>query len=397
MTEKLAIDGGAPIRQHVLPYGRQVIDDEDVRAVVDVLKGDWLTTGPLVAQFEEAVASYCGVKHAVAFNSCTAALHAACFAAGVETSTETIVPAMTFVATANAVLFCRGHVVFADVKTDSLLLDIDSLRARLSPRTRAVIAVDYAGQPADISELRALCDERGLKLIVDAAHSLGAKYRGGSVGQHAHFTAFSFHPVKSITTGEGGMAVTNDDRDAQRMRAFRSHGINSDPRARAERGEWLYEMAHLGYNYRIPDMLCALGVSQLRKLDSFIARRSAIASLYRKAFAAVPEIELLAELDDRTSSHHLFPIRINLDRLSAGRTQIFRALRAEGIGVNVHYIPVYWHPHYQRLSYEKGLCPIAEREYERLITLPLWAGMTDTDAKDVVDAVDKVIGAYRKS
>jgi UDP-4-amino-4,6-dideoxy-N-acetyl-beta-L-altrosamine transaminase len=378
----------------MLPYGRQCVDEADIQAVVDVLHGDWLTTGPAVNAFEQAVAEYIGTREAVAVNSGTAALHAAAFAAGIGPGDEAIVPALTFAASANCALYLGGRPVFADVLPDTLNLDPEDVARKITTCTKAIIPVDYTGQPCDHDAIRELADARGLVVIEDAAHALGATYRGRKGGTLHALTTLSCHPVKHITTGEGGMVMTNDAEMAARMRAFRSHGITADFRQRAEAGSWVYEMVDLGYNYRLPDILCALGSSQLRKLDGWLARRRAIAARYRIEFADLPAVELLKVLPDIEPAWHLFVIKLNLDRLRVGRKEIFAALRAENIGVNVHYIPVYWHPYYRQLGYARGLCPVAEAAYERLITLPIFGSMSEQDVEDVIVAVCKVTEAY---
>jgi len=391
---RLAIDGGTPVRAAMLPYGRQAVDQEDIEAVVDVLRSDWLTTGPKVAEFEAAWPQVTGARHTISVNSGTAALHAAAFGAGIGPGDEVIVPALTFAASANCVLYQGGKPVFVDVQADTLNVDPAAVEAALTHRTRAIVAVDYAGQPADLDELRAIAERHGLWLIEDAAHAIGATYKGRAIGSVSDITTFSTHPVKHVTTGEGGMVTTADDAVAQRLRWFRNHGITSDHRQRAEKGGWFYEMVALGYNYRLPDINCALGLSQLRKLQPWLARRRAVAARYNAAFAGLPAVRPLAVRPEREPAWHIYPILLDLERLSKGRAQAFAALRAENIGVNVHYIPVYWHPYYQELGYRRGLCPIAERSYERLITLPLFATMTDQDVNDVVAAVTRVVEAY---
>jgi len=390
----LAVEGGSPVRNTLLPYGHQCIDEGDIKAVVDVLRSDWLTTGPKVAEFEKRFAEMVGAKYAVAVNSGTAALHAAAFAAGIGPGDEVITTPMTFAASANCVLYCGGRPVFADVEADTLLLDPSSVESKVSPKTKAIIAVDYAGQPCDYDALKKLSDEHGLILIADACHALGATYKNRKVGTLADMTVFSFHPVKHITTGEGGMVVTDNPDFAVKLRAFRNLGITTDHRQREANGSWFYEMAELGYNYRLPDINCALGLSQLKKLDKFVARRRQIAALYDSAFADIPALFPLAQRDDRKSSYHLYVVRLNLSKLNANRQQVFGALRAENIGVNVHYIPVYWHPYYNKLGYGKGLCPVAEKAYEEIVTLPLFPAMSDRDAEDVIRAVKKALSAY---
>jgi len=387
-ADRLAIDGGRPVRETLLPYGRQSLTDADVAAVVDVLRSDWITTGPKIAEFEEQVAAKVGASHAVAFSSGTAALHGAASAAGLEPGGEAITSPLTFCATANCVLYQGATPVFADVRDDTLTLDPDEVRRRITPRTRALLPVDYAGHPADLDAMMALADQHGLVVIEDAAHALGAVLRGRKVGSIAHMTVLSFHPVKHLTTGEGGLVTTNDSELARRLRAFRSHGIESDPRTRQAHGQWFYEMTTLGYNYRLTDVGCALGLSQLPRLGANLARRRAIAARYASELAGIPGVRLPTVAADVEHAWHLYPIRI---LPPADRGGAFRALRAEGLGVNVHYVPVHLHPYYRdRFGYRGGEFPVAERAYAQLISLPMFHGMTDQDATDVVAAVRKV-------
>jgi len=394
--DKLAVEGGSPIRSTLLPYGRQSVDEQDIKAVVAALRSGWLTTGPAVMEFETAFAKAVGADHAVAVSSGTAALHAAAFAAGIGPDDEVITTPMTFAATANCIRYQGGTVVFADVRKDTLNLDPAKVEALVTPKTKAIITVDYTGQPSDMDEFNALAFRHHLTVIEDASHALGAMYCGRRVGSLAHMTTFSLHPVKHITTGEGGMVATDDPDMAARLRMFRTHGITTEFRQRETEGSWFYEMTELGFNYRLTDLQAALGLSQLGKLAGWIARRRAIAARYTAAFAALPEIETPAALQDREPAWHLYVIRLNLDRLRVGRSELFRALRAENIGVNVHYIPVPWHPYYQGLGYKKGGWPVAENEYERMISLPIFPGMTDRDVEDVSAAVEKVIAHFRQ-
>ena len=395
MGTTLAIDGGEPVRSFLLPYGHQVIDDDDVNSVIDVLRSDFLTTGPEVPQFEQAFADTVGAEYAVAMSSGTAALHAAAFAAGIGPEAEAITTPLTFAASANCIRYQGGRVVFADVEAGTLNISPRRVREAITAATKAVICVDYAGQPADIHELAAICHEYGLVLIEDAAHALGATYRERPVGSLADMTVFSLHPVKHITSGEGGVVTTADPQIAERLRRFRNHGINVDHHQRQAIGSWYYEISDLGYNYRISDLQCALARSQLAKLPAWVERRRAIASRYERAFTDLPEITPLRIREDREPSWHIYPVQLELDRLRIDRAGVFAALRAENIGVNVHYVPVPWHPYYRDLGYERGQWPEAESAYERLITLPLWHGMDDADADDVIAAVVKVVQAYR--
>jgi len=324
----------------------------------------------------------------------TAALHAAAFAAGLGPDTSAITTPLTFAASANCARYFGARVSFADVQADSLNIDPGCVAQQISHDTRAIIAVDYTGQPADLEELRAQAERAGAVLIEDAAHALGGTYKGRPVGSIAHLTTFSLHPVKQITTGEGGVVTTSDERLASRLRLFRNHGITTDARQREAAGQWHYEMVELGFNYRLTDLQCALGSAQLPRLPGWIARRRAIAARYAEAFTPEPALQLPSARPDREPAWHLYVVRLNLDRLKADRAQVFRALRAENIGVNVHYIPVPWHPYYQRLGFTRGLWPVAEAAYERILSLPMWAGMTDTDVDDTVSAVRKVLHAY---
>jgi perosamine synthetase len=396
-SQELAIHGGTPVRAKLLPYGRQSVDEADIQAVVEVLRSDWLTTGPKVAEFEEAFAARVGAKYAVSFSSGTAALHAATFAAGLKPGDEAITTPLTFAATANCVLYQDATPVFADVRADTLNIDPEQIAGKISPRTRAILPVDYAGHPAELEKIIEMARERGLLVIEDACHALGAESDGRRVGSIADMTVFSFHPVKHITTGEGGMVTTDDSELAETMRRFRSHGISSDARQRQSAGQWHYEMVLLGFNYRLPDFACALGIQQLKKLDANLARRRAIAERYTKAFRDIPGVKIPAVQPNVNPAWHLYPIRVDTEVLIADRAQIFRALRAENIGVNVHYIPVHLHPYYRdRFGYKGGEFPMAEDAYCRLISLPMFHSMSDQDVADVIAAVGKVIRHYAK-
>jgi len=374
-----------------IPYGRQWVTEEDIKAVSDVLRSDWLTTGPKVEEFEEAFAAKVGSRYAVALSSGTAALHAAALAACIGPEDEVITTPMTFAATANCVLYQGGRPVFSDVEPETLLVDASKIEEKITPKTKAIIAVDYAGQPCDYDELKSIAKRHNLTLVADACHALGATYKGRNVGTLADMTVFSFHPVKHITTGEGGMVTTDDPELAKRVRVFRNHGITSDHRERERCGSWFYEMVDLGYNYRLPDINCALGLSQLKRLDQNVSRRRELAALYNKAFSKIEAVRPLTQKADRKSSWHLYVVKLDLSKIRTTRKDVFSSLRDEGIGVNVHYIPVYWHPYYQKLGYKKGLCPVAEKAYEEIVTLPLFCAMSDSDAAQVVSAVKKTL------
>ena len=379
--------------QQMIPYGRQSVDEEDIQRVVEVLRSDWLTTGPMVEKFEDALTDFVGSKYAVAVSSGTAALHAAMAAVGIGAGDEVIVPTMTFTATANAVVFQGGRPVFADVLPNTLLINPSEVESKVTSKTKAMIAVDYAGQPCDYDALRAIADKHRLILIADACHSLGAEYRGKRVGTLADLTVFSFHPVKHITTGEGGMIVTDNAEYAEKMRRFRNHGISTDHRQRSKDSTWFYEMTEIGYNYRLTDFQCALGLSQLQKLPRWVARRNEIAGRYNLAFANLHTIKPLDTSSDNTHAYHLYVIRLEGDQLNGGRSGVFEALRKEGVGVNVHYIPVHLHPFYRkRFGTCLGMCPAAEEAYERILSLPIFPSMEDREVKRVIETVRGVVG-----
>ena len=372
-------------RRH-LPYGRQAIDEDDIAAVVEALRSDWLTTGPRVGWFEEAFAEVAGTAHAVALSSGTAALHALVHALGVGPGDEVIVPPMTFAATANCILYTGATPVFADVDPSTLLLDPVDAERRITDRTRAILAVDYAGQPCDWGLLRALADDYGLALGADACHSLGGDDHGRPVGSLADASAFSLHPVKHVTTGEGGVVTTDDEELAARMRRFRNHGISTDHRERAEAGAWFYEMVELGFNYRITDFQCALGLSQLGKLPGWVERRRALAARYDAALAGLPAVRPLRRRQGAGHAFHLYVVRV------PRRDEVFAELRAAGIGANVHYIPVHLHPYYrERLGTGPGLCPAAEDAFAEILSLPLFPGMSEADVDDVVASLAEAV------
>ena len=396
-SQALAINGGPPVRSTLLPYGRQSLDEADIAAVVDVLRSDWLTTGPKVGEFEEVFAERVGASHAVSFSSGTAALHAAAFTAGLQPGDEAITTPLTFAATANCVLYQGATPVFADIDPFTLNIDPEQIKSKLTSKTRALLPVDYAGHPADLAAILDLARKHGLIVIEDACHALGAEYDGKRVGSIADMTVFSFHPVKHITTGEGGMVTTNDAKFAETLHRFRNHGISSDARSRQTAGQWHYEMVLLGYNYRLPDFACALGIEQLKKLEANLARRREIAAEYSAAFRELPGVIAPNVRAEANPAWHLYPILVDLGKLTTDRAQFFRALRAENIGVNVHYIPVHLHPYYRdRFGFRGGEFPKAEDAYNRLISLPMFHSMTSGDVKDVIAAVTKVVSSYAR-
>ncbi len=372
----------------MIPYGKQFIDEGDIQAVVEVLRSDWLTTGPTIEEFEKAFADFAGAQYAVAVNSGTAALHAAMFALGIDSGAEVIVPAMTFAATANCVVFQGGTPVFADVDPWALLIDPASVESCLSPRTKAIIAVDYAGQPCDYDALEDIAKRHNLNLVADACHAIGGRYKDKPVGTLAALNIFSFHPVKHITTGEGGMITTDDKVLADRMRLFRNHGISMDHRQRGDQGSWFYEITDLGYNYRITDFQCALGISQLRKLPKSIVRRREIALRYDEAFHNSPRVVPLSVRSEAFHAYHLYVVRLGLEGTKLDRSIVFKHLREAGIGVNVHYIPVHLHPFYKK-RYEThiGLCTVAEQAYEEIISLPMYPTLSDKEQEYVIQTL----------
>lgn len=380
------------MRKTYLPYGKQSIDENDIQEVIEVLRGDYLTTGPYIPRFEQAIADYVGAKYAVAFSNGTAALHGACFAAGIGKGDEVITTPMTFAASSNCVLYQGGIPVFADIDQRTYNLNPTEIANHITSRTKAIIPVDFTGQPADLHAIMKIAKEKNLVVIEDAAHALGAVYKDKKVGSISDMTMFSFHPVKHITTGEGGIITTNNKEFYEKLVQFRSHGITRNPDQMINnRDPWYYEMQSLGFNYRMTDIQAALGVSQLKRLDKFIRKRKDFVEKYNEAFKDMEEIIVPYQAEFVDSSWHLYIIRLNLNKLNVTRKKIYEDLTELNIGVNVHYIPVYYHPHYQNLGYAKGLCPITEKLYEEMITLPLFPSMEDQDCDDVIHAVKEVI------
>lgn len=391
LVSKLAIDGGTPVREEMLPYGSQSLDEDDVEAVGEVLRSDWLTTGPTVDAFEEAVAKYVGAAEGIAVSNGTAALHTAMRIAGIGHGDEVIVPTMTFAATANAAIYEGARPVFADVEQDTLLIDPEQVNELITPRTKAIVPVDYTGHPCDYHALRELCGDHDLTLLADGCHAIGARYKDRPVGGLADATCFSFHPVKHITTGEGGMVTTDDEAWAEHGRRFRHHGMDREDPGPMGDDPWAYQIPELGQNYRLTDLQCALGISQLDKLDAWVQRRREIAGSYDAAFEEIDGIEPLEVRAEVYHAYHLYVIRIDKERLGLNRREAFDALRAEGIGVNVHYIPVHLQPYYrQTLGTKAGMCPVAEEGYRCIISLPIFPRMSDEDVKDTLRAVRKL-------
>lgn len=392
MTE-LAINGGQSVRDTLLGYGHQLITDEDIAAVEACLRSDYLTCGPATVEFESAIKAATDAKYVTAVANGTAALHVACLAAGISEGDEVIVSPITFAASANCVLYCGAAPVFADIDSKTWNISPDSIREKITDKTKAIVAVDFGGVPVELDAIRTICDEFSLILIEDAAHSLGSSYKGKSVGSVADITTFSFHPVKTVTTGEGGAVATNNAVLAEKIALFAKHGITRDAQFMEDpdEGGWHYEQLELGYNYRISDIEAALGVSQMRRLPEFSKRRRELVAFYNSQFESIPEVAFQVDATPSETTRHLYCLRFDLEALGCDRRFIFDVLRAEGIGTNVHYLPVYRLPYYQHRGYDKDCCPNANAYYEETITLPLHCCMTDKDAQDAVDAVVKAI------
>lgn len=367
-----------------IPYGKQSLNERDIQAVVEVLKSDYLTTGPRIAEFEQKIAHYTGTNYAVAVSSGTAALHIACLAAGIGDGDEVITTPLTFAASANCVLYCGGRPVFADINPQTYNIDPVEIEKKITTNTKAILPVHYTGQPCDMEGIRKIAEEYDLAVIEDGSHALGARYREKRIGGLSDMTCFSFHPVKPMTTGEGGVVTTNSRELYERLLLFRSHGITRDPELLREHpGAWYYEQLELGYNYRITDIACALGISQMDRLEDFLQRRRELAERYNKAFFSVTGIQIQKQQEGAESGWHLYMIQVPKNR----RTQVFEQLQAAGIGVNVHYIPVYRHPYYRKHGYEGCYCPNAESFYERAITLPLYPALTNEQQDYVIEKV----------
>ena len=394
---KPAICGGTPIRNTKIFYGHQYIDEADIQAVVDVLKSDYLTCGPKISELESKLCKVTGAKYAVVCSNGTAALHMACQAAGVAEGDEVITTPITFAASANCALYCGAKPVFADINDETYNIDPACVEKVTTPQTKAVVAVDYTGQSVELDRLLAHCRKHNLVLIEDGAHVIGTKYNGKNNGSIADMTTLSFHPVKTVTAGEGGAVLTNNEEYYKKLLLYRSHGITRDPgqMEHEPEGPWYYEQVALGMNYRMTDMQAALLISQLDKLPAFSKRRKEIVAAYDKAFKKLPQIIVQKEIPESDTTRHLYILRLNLQKLSINRKQFFEALGAENICCNVHYIPTYLFPYYEKLGYQKGLCPKAEKLYEEIISLPLYYAMTDQDVQDVIGAVQKIAEYYQ--
>lgn len=393
-----AICGGTPVRTIPLSYGRQFIDDQDIQAVADTLKSDYLTCGPRVTQLEEKLCAVTGAKYCVAVSNGTAALHIAALAAGIGPGDEVITTPITFAASANCALYCGARPVFADINPDTYNIDPASIRACITPRTKAVVAVDFTGQAVDLDEIRAICQEHNLTLIEDAAHSIGTRYKGQPIGSLADMTTFSFHPVKTVTAGEGGAVTTNSRELYDKLVLLHAHGITRDRGQMAHPTDdpWYNEQVGYGYNYRLTEIQAALLISQLDKLDRFSKRRKEIVARYDAAFSRIPQLQTQQEIPQSDTTRHLYILRLRSGMLRCSRREFFDALGAEGIRSQVHYLPVYWHSYYENLGYEKGLCPEAERYYQEVMSLPLYYSLTDQDVDDVIHIVEKLIDYYKK-
>lgn len=396
--EKPAIEGGKPVRETPIFYGHQYIDEADIQAVVEVLRSDFLTCGPKIGELEQRLCELTGAKYAVVCANGTAALHMAAMAAGVKEGDEVITTPITFAASANCALYCGARPVFADIDPETYNIDPEKVAAAITPATKAVVAVDYTGQSVALDPLRALCKKHGLFLIEDGAHVIGTKYKGRANGSLSDMTTFSFHPVKTVTGGEGGAVLTNDETLYQKLLLYRAHGITRDEKLMEHEpdGPWYYEQIDLGYNYRMTDMQAALIISQLDKLPVFSQRRKEIVRRYDEAFSELPQLFVQREIPESDTTRHLYILRLVPEKLSIDRKRFFEALAAENVCCNVHYIPTYYFSYYEKLGYKRGLCPNAEKLYEEIISLPLYYAMSDEDVESVIRAVRKIALYYAK-
>ena len=382
-----------------LYYGKQTIEDDDIKAVVDTLKSPLITCGPKVDELEKELCEYTGARYAVAVSNGTAALHCACIAAGIGPGDEVITTPMTFAASANCVLYCGARPVFADINPETYNIDPDSIRKCITSRTKAIIAVDFTGQVVEADKIRKICDEYGLLFIEDAAHSIGSSYNGIKVGNIADITTFSFHPVKTITGGEGGAVLTNDENLYNKISLAHTHGITHDEAMMKDlphEGMWYYEQISLGYNYRMTDFQAALLISQLGKLERFKKRRKEIVDYYDSELKNVDGIIIQKEIEQSDTCRHLYIIRLDENVLSCTRREFFDEMGSRGVQPQVHYVPVYWFPYYQKLGYKKGLCPNAERIYKGIMSIPLYPLLTEEEMKYVVDVIKSIVEKYKR-
>ncbi|MCR4960367.1 MAG: UDP-4-amino-4,6-dideoxy-N-acetyl-beta-L-altrosamine transaminase [Lachnospiraceae bacterium] len=398
--DKPAILGGIPVRdkEHRIFYGHQSVTEEDIEAVAESIRTEYLTGGPGIGRTEKRLCEITDAKYAVLCANGTAALHLACMAVGIKEGDEVIVSSITFAASANCVLYCGGTPVFADIRPDTYNIDVEDVRRKITDRTKAIVAVDFTGQAVQLDELKEICKEHNLYLIEDAAHSIGTKYKGRPVGSIADITTFSFHPVKTVTAGEGGACMTNDPELYKKLHLLVTHGItkNPDEMERTAEGPWYMEQIMLGFNYRITEFQAALLMSQLNKLEAFSKRRKEIRKAYDEAFKDEECLFIQESIHESDTTQHLYVIRLNPEKLSCTRREFFDALTAEGTCPQVHYIPVYRHPYYEHLGYKKGLCPNAEYYYENSMSIPFYAAMTDEDVADTIKAIKKLCAYYRK-
>ncbi len=396
--EKPAIEGGKPIRDKFLPYATQWIDEKEINEVIDSLKSNWITTGPKMKQFEEKFKNFKGSKYAIAVNSGTAALHISTSSINIIPGDEVITTPFTFVATANCVVYRGGIPIFSDIKRDTYNIDPDEIKKKITPKTKAIIPVHFAGQPCDMDEILEIARENDLYVIEDAAHAIDSEYKGKKIGNISDLTIFSFHPVKNITTAEGGMVTTNNDELSDKLLMFRTHGISRDAVKRfGKEGGFYYDMKYLGFRYNLSELHSALGIQQLEKLESFQKRRREIVNIYNKELKSFEEITIPYVKENIKHSWHLYVIQLDLEKLKVDRDFIFKALREENIGVNVHYIPIHYHSYYQKkFGLKKGILPNVEWLFPRLLTIPLFPKMNDNDIYDVINALEKVIKYFRK-
>jgi len=396
--EQLAIFGGKPVRENQISYGRQCIEEDDIEAVVQVLRGSTLTCGPKIAELEAALCKVTGAKYAVAVSNGTAALHMAALAAGIKPGDEVITTPITFAASANCALYCQAVPVFADINPRTYNIDPDSIKAHITDKTKAIVAVDFTGQAVELDEICKIAKENNLILIEDAAHSIGTKYKGKGIGSIADMTTFSFHPVKTVTSGEGGAVTTNDEKLYHKLLLLRAHGITRDINVMVHKTDdpWYNEQVDLGFNYRMTDFQAALLISQLKKLPRFSDRRKEIMKIYDETFSKIEQLFVQEEIKESDTTRHLYILHLIPEKLNCTRREFFDALKGENICPQVHYLPVYWHSYYEGLGYPKGLCPNAEKYYQEVMSIPFYPALTNEDVNDTITAVKKVIAYYKK-